>query len=264
MSSQVLLSGSMVRVRNVHGDQATCDAMHVHDEAYFEFVLMGTFVQRWHRHHAQRAPGQGYLMAAGTEHADCFVGDTRSLSLEFLRERENTLVTRCGVTVLNLPAPPLHRLVAELAAGDDLSSLWVDVWAADHLLQALRGGRAADAAPHQAHAPPKWLRLVHEALHDDAGPVRTLSDLADAANVHPAHLSRAFRLAYGVPVVQFQRQRRLALAAQALARGDPVARVALAAGYDGQGPFTTAFRRAFGVPPARWQAQRSMKAHQER
>jgi AraC-like DNA-binding protein len=48
--------------------------------------------------------------------------------------------------------------------------------------------------------------------------------------------------------------RRLALARQAVERGEPLVQVAARAGFADQSHLTRQFKRAYGVTPARWAA----------
>ncbi len=84
------------------------------------------------------------------------------------------------------------------------------------------------------------------------GPVR-LVDVAAAAQLHPNHLVRAFRAAFGRSVGAYLRGLRLTHAATLLAAGDDsVLAIALASGFGSQARFYEAFTRAHGMPPARW------------
>jgi len=57
----------------------------------------------------------------------------------------------------------------------------------------------------------------------------------------------------GAPPMQYLRQWRLTLAAQALRAGsDGIARIAERSGYDSEAAFTRAFKREFGAPPKVW------------
>jgi len=80
--------------------------------------------------------------------------------------------------------------------------------------------------------------------------VTSLEDVAAACDVSRYHMSRAFGLATGRPVMRFVRARRLTEAARSLSRGAPdILTVALDAGYGSHEAFTRAFRDQFGVTP---------------
>lgn len=81
-----------------------------------------------------------------------------------------------------------------------------------------------------------------------AGP--DLDEAARRSGFSPSHFMRLFHAATGLSVGQYVRLRRLSLAAEALARGQPVLETALACGYESQATFTRAFSRQYGVSPA--------------
>jgi AraC-like DNA-binding protein len=84
----------------------------------------------------------------------------------------------------------------------------------------------------------------------------TLDDIAEVSGVSRYHLSRAFGLAIGHPVMQYLRARRLTEAARVLAAGAPdILAVALDAGYGSHEAFTRAFRDQFGETPENVRAQ---------
>jgi AraC-like DNA-binding protein/predicted transcriptional regulator YdeE len=81
----------------------------------------------------------------------------------------------------------------------------------------------------------------------------SLEDIASIVALSEFHFHRQFRAYFGVPVMDYVRRRRLALAAKALlASPAPVLRIALAAGFESQAAFTRAFRKVFHTTPARF------------
>ncbi|HEX7034232.1 MAG TPA: AraC family transcriptional regulator [Pseudomonadales bacterium] len=81
----------------------------------------------------------------------------------------------------------------------------------------------------------------------------SLGTLAARAHMSPYHFLRTFRRLVGTTPYRFVLRTRLARAAQALRRGsEPIAAVALAAGFDDLSTFNRRFRREFGITPGRW------------
>ena len=79
-----------------------------------------------------------------------------------------------------------------------------------------------------------------------------LADVARAAGLSPAYLSRLFPALTSESFGAYVRKRRLTIAAQHLCRDGRSVRLldlALDCQYDSQEAFTRAFKRAFGVPP---------------
>ena len=84
----------------------------------------------------------------------------------------------------------------------------------------------------------------------------TLDDVAQIAGVSRFHLTRAFGLGAGMPLVKYLRGRRLTEAARALAGGAPdILALALQAGYGSHEAFTRAFKDHFGLTPEAVRAQ---------
>lgn len=80
-----------------------------------------------------------------------------------------------------------------------------------------------------------------------------VADMARAANLSPAHFSRAFRRAFGESPHQYLLTRRLERAAALLRSTDwSVARVCHAVGLSSVGSFTTSFGRMFGSTPTQY------------
>ena len=87
-------------------------------------------------------------------------------------------------------------------------------------------------------------------IESHSGQEITLDDVARVAGVSRYHISRAFGLATGRPVMRYIRGRRLTDAARSLAAGAlDILAVALEAGYGSHEAFTRAFRDQFGVTP---------------
>lgn len=147
-----------------------------------------------------------------------------------------------------------ERLARELATPDDVTPLETQALALEMLAVAARFERA-----RSLHAsPPTWLCRVEELIHDRFREPLTIEALAEAAGVHPAHLSRVFRARHGTSPGRYLRRLRLEWAAERLARGtDSVSQVAFQAGFADQAHFTHAFRRHWGAPPGRYRASRA-------
>jgi AraC family transcriptional regulator len=112
--------------------------------------------------------------------------------------------------------------------------------------------RTGRDAASTARAP--WLRSARDLLLERVPDVTgSLTEVAAAVGVHPAHLARCFRREYGQTVGEYARTLRLEWAAEQLALDDaPLAEIALRAGFADQSHFTRAFRQHVGVPPGRY------------
>ncbi|MGH7612613.1 MAG: AraC family transcriptional regulator [Gemmatimonadales bacterium] len=142
-----------------------------------------------------------------------------------------------------------RRIVRELRAPDSATPLAVEGLVLEVLALASRQDRRE---PPLRRAPP-WLARARDELHARFRDPPRVRELADAAGVHPDHLARAFRSRFGVPVGSYVRRLRLDWAATRLeAAEEPIARIALEAGFADQSHFTRAFKRYSGLTPAEY------------
>jgi len=160
------------------------------------------------------------------------------LFTSFLRERHQ--ITAPAAATLG------RRIAYELQAPDASSAL-----AAEGLVLQLlaMGEREASASGRRGTT---WLSGVVEILRERAPDAPSLTELAAEAGVHPGHLARTFRQAFGVTVCEYSRSLRLEWAAAQLEGDGPLAQIALEAGFADQSHFTRAFRRRLGVTPGRY------------
>jgi AraC family transcriptional regulator len=84
----------------------------------------------------------------------------------------------------------------------------------------------------------------------------TLTGLAEAAGVGVRQFCRSFRVATGWSPHQYLLKRRVEHAQTLIAKGQPLAEVALLCGFADQSQLTRTFARQIGCPPARWRATR--------
>lgn len=141
-----------------------------------------------------------------------------------------------------------RRLRRELKINDQASKLAFEGLAMELLATASRGTSLSKLGP----AP--WLRRVYEQLNDTfLGERPSLDALAETAGVHPVHLARAFRKAYGCSPGEYLRQRRVDWAAEQLKNTEhAIADIAIDAGFSDQSHFSRIFRAAYGMPPGAW------------
>lgn len=190
------------------------------ERGYLAVMLDGGLEKTFARRTVGLGAGTSITIAADAEHAATF-GDRGARVLVVRPSRAPELVH--GVRDRRDPgiAALARRIAGELRATDAAAPVAVEGLALELVSAAVR------AAPNGAsRARPAWLRAVVEQIHAEADGVVSISELADAANVHPAHLARVFRRHYGVSVGTYFRRLRLDRAAARLTDSDePVARV---------------------------------------
>jgi AraC-like DNA-binding protein len=103
---------------------------------------------------------------------------------------------------------------------------------------------------------PDWrLKRVQTLVEEHFDEALTLPDLAAAAGVSRMHFAAQFRAATGMRPHEYLLARRVQWAmAQMVEGGEPLALLALSAGFQSQSHFTTVFRRMTGTTPGVWRA----------
>jgi AraC family transcriptional regulator len=142
-----------------------------------------------------------------------------------------------------------RQLVHELQCPDRHSQLAVEGLAIELLA---RAGRIVDRCEASAEG---WLDTVRELIHESSPRMVSLQELGVAVERHPAHVARAFRRAHGLSITAYARALRMEWATAAVASTEqPLARVAMDAGFADQSHFTRWFKRHHGVTPGRYRS----------
>ncbi|HKG95125.1 MAG TPA: AraC family transcriptional regulator [Gemmatimonadaceae bacterium] len=233
---------------------------HYHETACLSVLLDGSVEEAVGPRTLTYARASLFVKPAGERHSNRIgrVG-ARALAVEPSAARAATL---------DLSADPLGRVLhsqdpraaalasaiaRELREPDAVSPIAIEGLALELVALAARAVRPGARPRHSGGAPPAWLAAARELLHDRFTTTLRLADVAAAAGVHPAHLSRAFRAHHGASVGEYLRRLRLDWAAARLATSrDSLSAVALGAGFADQSHFTRAFKRYAGVTPERY------------
>lgn len=194
---------------------------------------------------------------AGAAHANRFsVEGARCLNVALLPEemgaggRVVDRLERAGRIRHGPPRWLASKLAAELELQDELSPVSVAGFVSAALCDLARG--AAPALREDADPPP-WLEAVRRRLHEEFRAHPSLSELAEDAGVHRAHVARAFRRHFGCSVGEFVRHRRIQFACRQLRDPDrTLSAIAYASGFADQSHFTRTFRKLVGTTPGRY------------
>jgi AraC family transcriptional regulator len=214
---------------------------HVHDAAFATVVLDGGYRETVQQETRDCAPHSIVVHAPGERHADAFARRTTCLSVHGAAfERSAHLATPAAAAIA-------VKLRSEFRAPDAFSPLVVEALMLELFV--------ASARQRSGHTAPLWLRHVRATLEERFREPLLLSTLAEEADVQPAHLARTFRRHYGMTVGEMLRELRVAYAKQRLASRDPLAQIALDAGFADQSHFTRRFHSATGETPARFRAR---------
>ena len=225
---------------------------HEHANAFLNLVLEGTYTEDCGSRIRTRGPSTLALHPAGEVHADHWHGSGgRVFHLEILPRRLEQV--RAYSQVLDVPKDirdglPVWlatRLYREHLRNDAVSPL---------LMEGLVLEVLAECSRHSGYLgrnPPPWLRRVRELLQARFPENISHEQVAEEAGIHPAHLARVFRQHCGLTLGDYVRKLRVDFAVRQLTTTDePLAGIALAAGFSDQSHFTRTFKRLTGMTPA--------------
>ena len=223
--------------------------LHTHDDAHFILVLSGLYISTARGAADFVRPPALIFNPPGTTHRDRFVkgvGTFVGVSL-----RSGTVRELRGVLPLPTHAMQLRsrdslitafRIAREVRDSRDTVVMESMTW---ELLVTATTPRCRTSDP------PSWVLRAYEAIMDRATEARMdVGDVAGEIGVHPVHLARVFRAAWGCSPGELLRWRRVDRAADMLRRSDTSgAQIAAQAGFADQSHMTRAFRATYGITP---------------
>jgi AraC family transcriptional regulator len=235
-------------------------APHVHDRACVAVILGGAFEVSFQtvRHDCPLASvhteplGDRHANRVGSSGAHVVVLQPDPRSEQLVAPLAGLLGRITQQTHLGV-AGLASRLIRELDAGDRAAPLVQEALALEMLALAARAeGTRTDGRV------PAWLLQAQEYVHAHCLDSFRAADLATHVGVDPAQLTRAFRRYFRVSLGTYVRRLRLEWAADQLDHTEePLAAIALRAGFADQSHFTRSFARYAGLPPGRYRAARA-------
>ncbi len=230
---------------------------HCHERAYCCFVLHGAYTEQYEGKLRTCPPSTLVFHPPREEHSDRFHEQGGRLfrievepgRLSAIRDH-SPLWERPGDFRGGRLAFLARQLYREFREDDRAAALAMEGLTLEILAEAARCNTPSEAARF-----PAWLRQVRELLHERFCENLTLSTVAAAVDVHPAHLVRTFRRFYRSTVGDYLRRLRIEFASQQLTATDaPLAAIAVASGFADQSHFARTFKRCTGFTPARYRA----------
>jgi AraC family transcriptional regulator len=143
-----------------------------------------------------------------------------------------------------------RAIAGEFRHRDAVSPLALQSLGLELVAAVARSSRAPRGAP-------PWVTQATELIHDRFLEALRIETIAAGVGVRPSELVRAFRAYHGVPIGTYARRLRLEWVARRLAESeDPIARLAVEAGFADQPHLTRAFLAFTGLTPARYRRLR--------
>lgn len=223
-------------------------AEHGHDDAHFVLATRGRYLTTAHGE-----AGEGPVLVFNPPdvvHRDCFAGDGGwFMALSFEADAWRGLATRpttdavrlSGLSAVRAALRVTRAVVAEDPCPLSLESLSLEL------------AGEAERRPSTAERTPDWLQRADALIADRRADSLTIADVAQAADVHPVYLARAFRRWMGCSPGDRLRQRRLERAASLIARrGSDLAEAAQLSGFCDQAHLSRAFRAAWDITPSEY------------
>ncbi|MEX2151974.1 MAG: helix-turn-helix transcriptional regulator [Gemmatimonadaceae bacterium] len=231
---------------------------HVHDRACIAVMLHGAC----HTHIARRSlacdTGYAWTEPIGEQHTNR-IGPEGARGIVVQPDASKEYIAKPMARLVNDVHLLRHagvvgsalRILSAIRERDAIAALCVEALA---MLLLSDAARVANPDGH-GNRRPGWLLIVRDLLNDEWRAGVTVSRLAGAAGVHPAHLTRTFRRYYGRSLGSYVRALRLEWAVtRLLERRQSISEIACAAGFSDQSHFTREFRKHLGVTPGayRW------------
>lgn len=226
-------------------------ARHTHDRACVAMMLEGSFDLAIGGRLHPCPPTAVATEPAGESHANRIGNAGARVVVIQPDPRRVDLVGPFG-RVLDRPTHRHHagiaasaaRLARELDRPDDLASLAAEATVLEILV--VLGRLALDAE----RSPPPWLLRARDLVYARFREPLRIADVAREVEVHPGHLTRAFRQHFRMTLGSYVRGLRLDwVAARLLDSEESLASIALAAGFADQSHLTRAFKCHSGLTP---------------
>lgn len=263
VSEQTLAGGLRLVLKRY--DDGLSMGRHTHGEWRFCLALRGAYTDSWRRGYRTRAPGQLSLHPADEVHTSRFHAAATCFHIELAGSWRDRLLGDGGI------APEPHEFLAGRVPGiareiyqefqrpDACSPLLFEglsheliAWASRQARSEQAGAAGAGSSRRQA----SWIAQARDLLHDRFNEPLTLAEIAATLRVHPVHLARTFKRAYGITIGAYVRQIRVEFVCRRLPTGATIADLALQAGFCDQGHLTRVFKRLTGATPAQFRARR--------
>jgi AraC family transcriptional regulator len=240
--------------------------VHVHSKALLCVVLGGAYYETHCGKTRYCTPATMVFHAPNQNHRERFEDSGgRSLVVEIdaawmNRTQECAKVAIDATTVLDEGPVSLvgARLYKEFLNPDQASGLVIE----GLMLEAV--GEIARIRTARDRRPPRWLEQSRELIQEHFLRCLSLSEIAEAVDIHPVHLAQSFRKFYNCTVGDYVRSLRIDFACRQLRQPEiPLSEIALHAGFADQSHFSRTFKKTVGVPPSQYRREIEQSADPE-
>jgi AraC family transcriptional regulator len=230
---------------------------HRHEFASFSFVLAGSYIENYDRRAQTRKPATVIFHPPHESHSVDFQSETvriLNVQIDFKRlahiRRHSVILDSSSICRTETTAWLGNRIYREFYRADELSWLSIEGLILEILAEASRDKINSSDAERKA---PPWLERAKDFLHAQFSESIVLENLAQAAGVHPVHLTRVFRQNYGCTVGEYVRRLRVEFACRQISKTDAsLSEIAHAAGFSDQSHLNKTFKNIYGLTPAEY------------
>jgi AraC family transcriptional regulator len=262
MQAQLQFSNARIDCRQSHYQAGAVRQRHYHDSSWVVFTFSGSFALTMRSSESQLTPRSLLYVPAGEPHSNVFGSAGAGVFVIAIDptwigdrlENASAEADKPRIAPAGSLAGPALKIYREFRSPDTLSDLIVE----GAFLELLGCWFRQDF--HKDRGAPSWLRQVKGLLHDSFRQPVSLDQVAQAASVHPSHVAREFRRAYGMTIGDYVRKLRVEFVAERLA--DPrkdtssLTDLALTAGFSSHAHMASMFKRVTGMTPTEYR-----KAH---
>jgi AraC family transcriptional regulator len=228
---------------------------HQHECAYLCLVLQGAYSEVYGGRTRVCKPSTLIFHSPGEVHSDhfhktggrCFNIQVNSYWLGRVRAHSMVLDSKAefrGGVVVNLAM----KLYNEFRLLDESAPLAIEGLMLEILAEASRHAELT-----AGRNTPRRIERAREFLHDHFHESISLEHVAKSVEAHPVYLAREFRRYHRCTVGEYVRRLRVEFACSKLSTSDePLAKIALTAGFSDQSHFSRVIRNHTGTSPAKY------------
>lgn len=222
---------------------------HWHETSSFTMVFDGGYREEFAGKKFECRFGRALYRPAGEVHRDHIGGEGAHCLMVEMPEPWLASMAARGLRLRGPWQAPdcadlAMRVRSELLLSDELSALAIESLVTELACRTQR------LAPRPAR-PPIWLRRLRDRIEADFARLPSLIELAKELDVHPGHMSRAFRRQFGCTIGEYARRRKVAYCCEQLRRERTrLCDLAAQAGFSSQAHMSRVFRLRTAMTPA--------------
>lgn len=229
-----------------HHETAATDLLHYHETAHLSFVLNGGVIDKRKSSEAEKNSGELMFFRAGEPHQSIYRGfPVKNINIElesdFFRENQidETNLSQSFATTPNAKFSML-KIYKELLVNDEFSDSSIELLLLSFI----------NCTDFQGKSCPGWLTKIIELLHDNWNQEISITELANAAKVHPKTISKYFPRYFNCTLGEYRRNLKVEKSLSLIKTSKlSLTEIAYECGFYDQSHFTGAFKQLTGFRP---------------